>query len=261
MRLNRLFFSVLAGTVLAWVASGCGSHAQKPPRPVGTVPYTASEHAGGIRGSLTFEGPLPDAKAIETKRDPQAAAIYKTSALMAEDVVVQNGRLQNAVVYLSSNTEKWVYPNPAPVVNVDIKGCRFVPRVVALTAGQKLQFTNQDGFYHAVLGMAQRANPQFNLGLHNTGDHASAEFETAEMGYRTTSDIRKWMSCYVNVFYHPFHAVTDANGQFELKNVPDGEYTLSVWHENSEVKIPPAATVTVKGGVVEQNFTLKLWSK
>jgi hypothetical protein len=33
------------------------------------------------------------------------------------------------------------------------------------------------------------------------------------------------------VFDHPFYAVTDAAGKFELKNLPPGKYTLGVWHE------------------------------
>jgi plastocyanin len=259
MRLNRILFFAIGFAALLLV-SGCGSHAQKTPRPVGTVPYTATDHKGIIYGTLSFEGDVPEAKAINKSKDPHAAALYKDKPLFSEDLVVNNKALQNAVVYLTTGTEKWVYPNPPESVNVEIRSCRFVPRAVTVTAGQKVAFTNRDNFYSTVLGQALRVNPQFNLGLHTIGDTATVEFNEAELGYRVTSDIRKWMECYIHVFYHPFHTVTDANGKFELKHVPDGEYTLNVWHEHSDVKVPPPQTVTVKGGAVEQNFTLKLWA-
>lgn len=35
----------------------------------------------------------------------------------------------------------------------------------------------------------------------------------------------------VRIFEHPYHAVTDADGRFELKNAPAGKYRLVYWHE------------------------------
>ena len=44
-------------------------------------------------------------------------------------------------------------------------------------------------------------------------------------------DVHGWMSCYAGVLNHPFFAVTGKDGKFEIKGVPPGEYTISVWHE------------------------------
>jgi hypothetical protein len=39
------------------------------------------------------------------------------------------------------------------------------------------------------------------------------------------------MAAFVCVVDHPFFAVTDAAGKFEIKNLPPGTYTIGLWHE------------------------------
>ena len=40
------------------------------------------------------------------------------------------------------------------------------------------------------------------------------------------------MTGYVRVFDHPYFAVTDENGNFEIKNAPAGKFRIVYWHEN-----------------------------
>jgi hypothetical protein len=44
-------------------------------------------------------------------------------------------------------------------------------------------------------------------------------------------DIHKWMRAYAGVMAHPYFAVTGADGSFDLRGVPPGDYTVAVWHE------------------------------
>jgi hypothetical protein len=44
-------------------------------------------------------------------------------------------------------------------------------------------------------------------------------------------NIHSWMHAWIGVLEHPYFAVTGADGAFEIKNVPSGEYTLEAWHE------------------------------
>ena len=43
-------------------------------------------------------------------------------------------------------------------------------------------------------------------------------------------NIHPWMNGWVRVFNHPYFAVTDEHGNFELKNVPAGQFRVVVWH-------------------------------
>jgi len=45
-----------------------------------------------------------------------------------------------------------------------------------------------------------------------------------------------WMRFYVAVLSHPYFQVTGQDGQFALRNVPPGNYTLTAWHEQFGAK-------------------------
>ena len=55
----------------------------------------------------------------------------------------------------------------------------------------------------------------------------------------TQCDIHAWMKSYAVVNDSPFFAVTGADGTFEIKDLPVGEYTLEAWH-------PKLGTKTLK---------------
>jgi hypothetical protein len=44
-----------------------------------------------------------------------------------------------------------------------------------------------------------------------------------------------WMNAEMFVAPHPYYAVTDENGAFQLTNVPPGDYTVVAWHEGWQV--------------------------
>jgi Carboxypeptidase regulatory-like domain len=58
-------------------------------------------------------------------------------------------------------------------------------------------------------------------------------------------NIHPWMHGYIAVFKHPFFAVTDKDGHFELKNIPPGSYTIKAWQEKLGTQ---TQKVTVQGG-------------
>jgi len=62
--------------------------------------------------------------------------------------------------------------------------------------------------------------------------------------------VHKWMRAYVGVLPHPYFVVTGADGSFELRNLPPGEYTVGVWHETlgertGKVQVPASGAVSV----------------
>jgi hypothetical protein len=44
-------------------------------------------------------------------------------------------------------------------------------------------------------------------------------------------NIHPWMNARVGVFDHPYFAVTDERGAFEIRLAPKGAWRLKVWHE------------------------------
>jgi hypothetical protein len=75
-----------------------------------------------------------------------------------------------------------------------------------------------------------------------------------EVPMKVACDIHPFMAMHVCVVDHPFYAVTDAAGKFEMKNLPPGNYVLGVWHEKLEA---PDQNIVVKEDL-KAEFTLKL---
>jgi hypothetical protein len=58
------------------------------------------------------------------------------------------------------------------------------------------------------------------------------------------------MSAFVGVVPHPFFAVSNAAGEIDLQNVPEGDYEIEAWHEaygrqSQKVKIEARKTARV----------------
>jgi hypothetical protein len=66
-------------------------------------------------------------------------------------------------------------------------------------------------------------------------------------------DAHPWMAGYVVVAANPYFAVSAADGSFEIKDVPAGNYVVAVWHEYLGAK---TMNVQVGEGVAAANFTL-----
>ena len=87
------------------------------------------------------------------------------------------------------------------------------------------------------------------------GATAERSYKIPEIGIKVKCDVHPWMASYLHVVKHPFFAVTDADGNYEIKNVPPGEYELITWHETLK---EGSTTVTVKtGAAATGNFVLK----
>jgi len=69
-------------------------------------------------------------------------------------------------------------------------------------------------------------------------------------------DVPEWMTAYVGVVDHPFHAVSSLeDGSFEIPGLPSGDYVLEAWHERYGVR---TSNVRVGAGDVQHvEFTFR----
>lgn len=135
--------------------------------------------------------------------------------------------LRNAVVTLA-DVKRGKAVEIEAVNELDNQKCRFVPHAQAASVGQWLELKNTDSILHnddAHLG----ARTLFNVGLW-PGRHLRKPMAYAGV-VRINCDVHPWMNAYVVVTEHPYHAVTDLYGAYEIDGVPPGDYKLRVWHE------------------------------
>jgi hypothetical protein len=109
------------------------------------------------------------------------------------------------------------------------KGCMYGPHVIALQANQELDILNKDATTHN-LHPVPNNNREWNK-AQPPGTIVDAKFAREEIAIPMKCNVHPWMRSYIAVFKHPFFAVTDKGGNFELKNLPAGNYTIQAWHE------------------------------
>ncbi len=144
-----------------------------------------------------------------------------------------------SVVYVEAIAGK-TFPAPAEHVVIDQKGLLFQPHVAAVPEGSTVEFLNSDKVAHNIFWPAISGNKKLshNLGTWPTGQKREFKFDTAGV-VPLLCNVHPEMSAYIVVTPTPYFAVTDADGNFKIADVPDGQYTVSAWHEGMKVQSKP----------------------
>jgi len=227
MKMNALRPFVAVAVLLL---AACKS--EKQAAPAGQPPNAKvvdESKAGSVSGRVTFDGPVPANPPIQMSADPYCMHENPNGATL-ENVVVDNGGLENVFVYVKDGLGGYYFEVPTTPVKLDQKGCRYLPHVLGVRAGQPLAITNSDDTLHNVHAMPS-ANPEWNKGqpLKNMVDQKV--FTAREVMVAFKCDVHNWMRAYAGVMDHPYFAVTHDGGTFELKHLPAGTYTVEAWHE------------------------------
>ena len=155
----------------------------------------------------------------------------------------------DAVVYVDRIAGKTFAP-PAEHAKVDQKNMQFSPRVLAVLEGTTVDFLNSDALLHNVFTPDACAD-RFNLGTWPQGQVKSFTFKK-ECFASLLCKVHPEMEGFVAVLPTPYFAVTSADGAYHIKDVPDGAYTVKVWHPKLKAA---TKSVTVKGAT-EANFEI-----
>jgi len=180
---------------------------------------------GAIKGKVVFVGAIPAREKVDIIFDQYLCGTKKD----AEDLLISPQKeIRNTVVWLENPPPNAAWPAGAQKVEMDQKGCVYIPRIVVVPAGGTVDFLNSDRLLHNI-----RAIPKFNDLFNRTqskGRTIPIKFTKPEI-IAVTCDLHPWMASWVVVAAHPFHAITGADGQFAFDNLPPGQYKLQVWHE------------------------------
>ena len=175
-----------------------------------------AEQGGPVRGHVEIGIP------VSAKRPTSAA--YPGRSVPAA-ALAPISELRNVVVYVKDAPAR-----PQPPMRVEIRQVdeSFLPRVIAVPVGSTVDFPNDDPIYHNVFSLSSAKN--FNLGRYPRGKSQSVTFDKPGV-VRVFCDIHSHMSATVIVFAHPWFAIPDDSGRFQLPEVPPGDREITAWHE------------------------------
>ena len=162
------------------------------------------------------------------------------------------GMKGKSVVYLDTIAGK-TFPAPKDRPTIDQKGLMFSPHIVVVQQGTTVDFQNGDTVAHNVFWPSVGGDKKQtkNLGTWPKGEKRSYTFDKAGI-VPLLCNVHPDMMGYLIVSPTPYFAETDDNGNYKIKDVPDGSYKLVVWHEGAKNQSKP---VTVAGGGLA-DFTL-----
>lgn len=172
----------------------------------------------------------------------------------SENILAKDGMLKNVMVFVKEGLGDAKFPADAgKSFTIDQKGCMYRPHVLTMQTGQGIVVLNSDATLHNIHGLPEK-NPPFNIGQPQQGMKSDPFIMKQAEIFKVKCDVHPWMSAFVGVFEHPFHCVTGEDGAFELKNLPNGNYTIVAWHEEMGEQ---SQTVAVTGETHEIEFTFK----
>jgi len=213
--------------------AGCGKkETTEEQPPAGGAPAAAPAAtpidpatAASVSGTVKFDGAAPAAVKIDMSQDPACKG-----ANTAEAVVAGGGHLSNVFVYVKEGLGNRAFDVPKDAVTLDQSGCRYHPHVLGVMANQTVKIVNSDPTTHNI-----HPTPKDNREWNESQPPQSAPLEKAfareEIMLPVKCNQHPWMKMYINVTKTPFYAVTGADGKFEIKGLPPGDYTLAFVHE------------------------------
>jgi len=161
---------------------------------------------------------------------------------------------ENIAVYVDAIADK-KFDAPKDHVVIDQRKMAFIPHVVAVQQGTTVDFLNSDPVGHNVYWPSISGNKKLS---HNLGTWPKGEkkpFQFNDLGTASLlCNVHPEMSGYVVVVPTSYFAVTDKEGNFEIKNVPAGKYTLKTWSEDGK---PTTQAVDLSGATATVELTVK----
>jgi plastocyanin len=226
MRLVSAVKEVVVGQVirLSLLAGLCG---------LGTVSQCCAEGWTTIRGRIVYSGGVPEMPSLEITRDADYCGPFelKNHALIVHP---ENHGLRNVAIFLRNRMPVPVHPSYIKAAQVpvalDNDKCQFSPRMQTLRTGQTWEASSTDTIPHNVAVFAQRNDPFSQIiprGKPLTKVFAMPESRPVKV----ECSIHAWMRAYLIITDHPYAAVTDENGEFEIAHVPQGPRIFRFWHE------------------------------
>ena len=141
-----------------------------------------------------------------------------------------------AVVYLDGN-----FPRPAslPLKEVAQRDLTFIPALLPIQVGTKVEFPNLDDTYHNIFSYSPVK--RFDLGRYRADERPIPTQVFDKPGLVTLRcDIHEHMRGLILVLNTPYFVMTDTDGHFRLSGLPAGHYTLKAWIDSRTTREKPA---------------------
>jgi Polysaccharide lyase family 4, domain II len=207
--------------------------------PQSSYQVVSLRNAATITGTVKWSGPLPRIPSFPVNKDPEICDPESNKIRDLERLIVgPQGGVANTVVFLKDISRGKAMDIPEPRSFLDQKHCRYEPHILLVPENGPLRMQSSDATLHTI---HMDGAATYNLPFPFTNQVVSRTMPTAGLANVRCNGGHAWMNAEILVVTHPYYAVTDESGRFELTDVPPGEYELVAWHEGWKVMRQEAA--------------------
>jgi len=184
---------------------------------------------GTITGTVKWSGPQPHLVSFPITKDPQICDPESAKTRDLERLIVgPQGGVANTVVYLKDVSRGKAFDLPEQRRFLDQKHCRYEPHILLVPQHALLQMKSSDATLHTI---HMDGAASYNLPFPFPNQTISRDMQSPGLVNLKCNGGHVWMNAEMFVAPHPYYAVTDESGRFELTNIPPGQYVLVAWHE------------------------------
>ena len=216
-----------------------------------------------LKGQVVIKGKAPVNKPENVEGNADKAVCLVDGKVPNDDtfVISKKNELANVfvIMYTGRGAEKPEAFHPSyeeskkETLVLDNEKCRFVPKAIFARTGQKIKLTNSDNVGHNCRIATMKHEHNVNIPKKGEIELTFGEDDDSVPG-GVFCDMHKWMDSLIMVRDNPYVAITDAEGKFEIKNLPAGEWTFRFWHKEAGW----LDTMEVKGVKVEKYSKTKI---
>lgn len=204
---------------------------------------------GSVTGTIKYAGKAPAKAKLPVTKDTEVCG--KQEHIDESLVVGASGGIKDVVVSIKGVTGGKPLTALGADFAIDQKGCMYSPHVSIAPVKTPIKILNPDGILHNVHSYSTK-NKEFNKSQPKFLKEMKVTYDLPEL-VTLKCDVHGWMSAKLVVVDHPYYAVTDANGNFTIPDVPPGSYTVEFWQEKLGTQ---TAKVTVAAGAAAKaDFT------
>jgi len=251
--MRRLVSRSFLATILFAVSAVCSAQ--------NGYKVVAVSNGGTISGTVKWSGPVPHALNFPITKDPQICDPESSKTTDLERLIVgPQGGVANTIVYLKNVTSGKALELPEQRRHLNQKHCRYIPHILLVPQNATLSMMSSDATLHTI---HMEGAATFNLPFPFTDRVTTRTMSTPGLVHLRCNGGHVWMNAEMMVIPHPYYAVTDESGSFELNDVPPGTYQIVAWHEGWDLLGKQHAYDVLTGRSVERPVFSepKVWEK
>jgi hypothetical protein len=201
---------------------------------------------GKVKAAAKYDDPmLKIDKDVDFCGKSQKAMMYEISGGM---------EVKNVLVVIEDVQKGKAAPKKDLIVD-NVK-CYFAPLMGIAYVGSTYEIKNSDSIFHntsLALMLKDKRRTVYNLALPRKDQVIKKPVRTPGL-HDVKCDAHPWMRSYIYASNHPYVAITDASGNFEIKDLLPGKYKIKFWHEGMGEVIKDVEVST--GKAADMNITM-----